>query len=273
MSNIMINKAAEAIASADCLLIIAGAGMGVDSGLPDFRGNKGFWKVHANFEKEGLSFQDLATPHWFDSNPSRAWGFYGHRHQLYKKTVPHKGFQILKKWFASKSTESFVYTSNVDGHFQKAGFSEQMVYECHGAINYFQCCSDCNNDIWHSPDFQFTVDEKQLLAEGELPSCINCGDIARPNILMFNDSYWLSHRSEQQAKRYKYWKGNIRDKSLTIIEVGAGISGCSARWESRQACNTLIRINPTDAAGKANTVSIQSGALDALLAINELLEN
>jgi len=271
MSKNIINKAAEAISSADCLLIIAGAGMGVDSGLPDFRGNKGFWKVHPHFKKEGLSFQDLASPHWFFNDPKRAWGFYGHRHQLYKNTVPHDGFHILKKWCLSKATESFVYTSNVDGHFQKAGFSEQMVYECHGSINYFQCCLDCVNNIWHCPDVQFTINEALLLAEGKLPSCIHCGGIARPNILMFGDSYWISTRSGQQAQRFKQWKNSIKDKTVTIIELGAGVSGCSARWESQQTTGTLIRINPTDAEGNGNTLSIKSGALGALLAIDELL--
>lgn len=60
MTNRVLNQAADAILSADYLLIIVGAGMGVDSGLPGFRGNQGFWKAHPAFK---LSFQDLANPH------------------------------------------------------------------------------------------------------------------------------------------------------------------------------------------------------------------
>ncbi len=59
MTNKVLNQAAEAIFSADCLLIIAGAGIGVDSGLSNFRGNQGFWKAHPAFKKEQLSFQGL----------------------------------------------------------------------------------------------------------------------------------------------------------------------------------------------------------------------
>ena len=55
-------RAAEAVASADALLVGAGAGMGVDSGLPDFRGDEGFWNAYPPFAQRGLSFMDLASP-------------------------------------------------------------------------------------------------------------------------------------------------------------------------------------------------------------------
>jgi NAD-dependent SIR2 family protein deacetylase len=271
MTNQSLVKAAEVIDSADCLLIIAGAGMGVDSGLPDFRGSQGFWKIHPNFKKEGLSFQDLANPQWFFNAPNRAWGFYGHRYQLYQKTEPHQGFQLLKKWSDAKSIDSFVYTSNVDGHFQKSGFSEQRVYECHGSINYLQCRDCCTDKIWSLPQLNLQIDVDQQLATGELPNCPLCGEIARPNILMFNDGFWLSNRSDQQNQKYKQWKKSIQDKTVAIIELGAGISGCSVRGENRQISEQLIRINPTDAEGNDKTVSIQLGALEALLAIDKLL--
>ena len=77
-----IARAAEAVASADALLVGAGAGMGVDSGLPDFRGDKGFWKAYPPFERLGVSFVDMANPGWFARDPELAWGFYGHRLEL-----------------------------------------------------------------------------------------------------------------------------------------------------------------------------------------------
>jgi NAD-dependent SIR2 family protein deacetylase len=77
-----INPVADAAAlmrEADGLLITAGAGMGVDSGLPDFRGNEGFWKAYPALAKAGLSFTSIACPDAFRRNPRQAWGFYGHR--------------------------------------------------------------------------------------------------------------------------------------------------------------------------------------------------
>src|SRR5438874_2311271 len=85
----LLQQAAKAVASADALLIGAGAGMGVDSGLPDFRGNQGFWKAYPPYAARGLSFSALANPQWFTSDPAFAWGFYGHRLNLYRQTQPH----------------------------------------------------------------------------------------------------------------------------------------------------------------------------------------
>ncbi len=112
-----LQKAADAIAAADALLIGAGAGMGVDSGLPDFRGAQGFWKAYPAYARLGLRFEALANPHWFENDPTLAWGFYGHRLNLYRATQPHAGFQILRKWAGRMRHGAFVFTSNVDGQF------------------------------------------------------------------------------------------------------------------------------------------------------------
>src|SRR4028118_1532836 len=93
-----IARAAQVIAQADALLITAGAGMGVDSGLPDFRGNEGFWKAYPPLQRLGISFVEMANPRWFHDDPHLAWGFYGHRLQLYRDTTPHQGFPILLEW-------------------------------------------------------------------------------------------------------------------------------------------------------------------------------
>ena len=80
-------QAAQVIADADALVIAAGAGMGVDSGLPDFRGNEGFWRAYPALAKANLNFAEVASPRTFVQDPSLAWGFYGHRLDLYRKTV------------------------------------------------------------------------------------------------------------------------------------------------------------------------------------------
>ena len=134
--------AAEQIAKADAIVIAAGAGIGVDSGLPDFRGNDGFWNAYPALAKAQINFTDIANPRVFHQQPELAWGFYGHRLDLYRKTVPHAGFGILKKWTDAKKG-SWVFTSNVDGQFQKAGFAKDQIHECHGSIHYLQCVDEC----------------------------------------------------------------------------------------------------------------------------------
>ena len=92
-----IEQAVAALRNADGLLITAGAGIGVDSGLPDFRGSAGFWRAYPALARARLHFQDIATPNSFTKTPHLAWGFYGHRLNLYRRTVPHAGFDLLRQ--------------------------------------------------------------------------------------------------------------------------------------------------------------------------------
>jgi NAD-dependent SIR2 family protein deacetylase len=140
-------RAARALETARSLVITAGAGMGVDSGLPDFRGDQGFWKAYPMYERLGLSFVDAANPQHFGDDPAFGWGFYGHRLNLYRATVPHAGFGLLRRWLERFSLEWFVVTSNVDGQFQKAGFDEERILEVHGSIHHLQCLAGCTDRI------------------------------------------------------------------------------------------------------------------------------
>ena len=95
----------------------------------------------------------MANPSWFRKDPELAWGFYGHRLNLYRNTIPHEGFNLLLNWSKEKSFGHFVFTSNVDGQvrvtlnyffidfyqFQKAGFDEDKIFEVHGSIHHIQC--------------------------------------------------------------------------------------------------------------------------------------
>ena len=62
-----IQRAADCIAAADALVITAGAGMGVDSGLPDFRGREGFWRAYPALASAGVAFEDIPTQKAFVS--------------------------------------------------------------------------------------------------------------------------------------------------------------------------------------------------------------
>lgn len=138
MDSKAIELAREAIQKADAIYITAGAGMGVDSGLPDFRGDEGFWKAYPVIAHLGIRFVEMANPKWFETDPHLAWAFYGHRLHLYRQTIPHEGFAMLKELVGDKK-DYFIFTSNVDGQFQKAGFDEDKIYECHGSIHHMQC--------------------------------------------------------------------------------------------------------------------------------------
>lgn len=267
-----IRQAADAIANAEALLLTAGAGMGVDSGLPDFRGNNGFWKAYPAFESRRLSFVDLANPRWFFDDPAQAWGFYGHRYLLYQITKPHPGFQILKSWESRFGMPTFVFTSNVDGHFERSGFNASQIVECHGSINHLQCAFGCTHDIWEFDSLSLQVDEQSFRANGELPKCRHCEFVARPNVLMFGDGMWVPDRSAMQESRYAMWLNSCTDKKLLVIECGAGKAVPTVRLESEMRADQLIRINPRDPQTPNRfDISIPMPALAALEAIDQLL--
>lgn len=270
-----IQQAAEAIENADAFLIAAGAGMGVDSGLPDFRGDDGFWKAYPPFRKLGLSFVEMANPQWYRRDPEVAWGFYGHRMNLYRATVPHAGFALLKKWTEQKPGGSFVFTSNVDGHFQRSGFAKESVMECHGSIHHAQCLDNCGAGIWSSLDYTVNIDEETFRAAQPLPLCPHCGSLARPNILMFGDFEWDEARTERQHHRFSEWIQSNNNRSIVIVEMGAGKAVPTVRHQcemlQRHIGATLVRINPRESEGPAGTISIASGALAALTMIEEQL--
>jgi NAD-dependent SIR2 family protein deacetylase len=268
-----LQAAAAAIRSAEALLIGAGAGMGVDSGLPDFRGNEGFWKAYPPFKKLGLSFVKLASPYWFRHDPEQAWGFYGHRRNLYRATQPHAGFAVLRKWCERVPGGYFVFTSNVDGHFQKAGFALDRIVECHGSVEHLQCMRYCTHEIWSAAPEPIEIDESTFRARPPLPTCPDCGGLARPNVLMFGDSEWLEHRTEEQHQRYAAWRKQIRGCRLAVIEIGAGTAVPTVRLECESAGGTLIRINLSEATAPNGGVALATGALKALRSIDASIES
>jgi NAD-dependent SIR2 family protein deacetylase len=272
MNEADLQGAAEALASAEALLIGAGAGMGVDSGLPDFRGTEGFWNTYPPYARLGLSFSELANPRWFANDPAFAWGFYGHRLNLYRATQPHDGFGILLSWARRMPGGGFVYTSNVDGHFQRAGFDPHQVLEVHGAIDWMQCMRDCGAGLFAADSYTIEIDESTKRAREPLPACPGCGALARPNILMFGDGGWDYSRSDEQENRFRSWLHKIAGQRLVVVECGAGTAIPTVRGMCEHAAQahrgTLVRINVREPQGPAGVISLATGALAALRAID-----
>ncbi|MBF0422523.1 MAG: NAD-dependent deacetylase [Magnetococcales bacterium] len=268
-------KAAGLLAEAEALMITAGAGMGVDSGLPDFRGNDGFWRAYPPMKKLGLTFMEMANPQGFIVNPSLAWGFYGHRLNLYRRTIPHEGYRLLKQWGEVKPLGYFVFTSNVDGQFQKAGLDPECIEECHGTIHQLQCIRPCSDALWDADPVTVEVDETRFLAQPPLPACIHCQGLARPNILMFGDGCWNDAHARRQGQRRHRWLEAVRSRKakLVIIELGAGLAVPTVRQFSQAVARLpethLLRINPRDVGiGADNHLALPSGALEGLLRLN-----
>lgn len=271
-------KAAKLISQADSLIIGAGAGMGVDSGLPDFRGNKGFWQAYPALGRAQLDFTDVASPLTFQKDPTLAWGFYGHRLALYRSTVPHAGFDILRRWSKSIPLGHWIFTSNVDGQFQKAGFEDDRINECHGSIHHLQCMTDCSSGVWRADDFIPDVDHETCRLRNAAPHCPVCGGLARPNIVMFSDWNWLHQRNEMQRRLESLWMAKVASSlgNVVVVEMGAGTAIPSVRHFShrigREFGARIIRINPRESeVPNTRDVSFATGALEALRGIDQAL--
>jgi len=276
LPELLIKNAAHIIKNAKAIIITAGAGMGVDSGLPDFRGPEGFWRAYPPYKNKGLTLPDVANPEWFEKDPEFAWGFYGQRYHLYSSTKPHAGFQILKNWSNNMKNNYFIFTSNVDGQFQKAGFDENRVVECHGSIHFLQSI-DGSSNIWSVPDnFNVEIDKDSLKAKPPLPMSpkdeYNKSQLARPNILMFGDYYWNSERTDIQHQRFDSWFHSIKHEPFVVIEIGAGLYVPTVQMQTEKLVELgnhkdtcYIRINPREnKVDGTKNISLPMGTLQAL---------
>lgn len=263
----MLSTAARWLAEADGLLITAGAGMGIDSGLPDFRGPGGFWAAYPALRGARLDFTEIANPAAFERDPTLAWGFYGHRLDRYRQTPPHAGFHLLRNLAQGLPKGAFVFTSNVDGQFQKAGFPTERVCEIHGSIHHLQCLSDCKGRIWSADGFVPQVDTAQCRLRNALPHCPDCGGLARPNILMFGDWGWVERRTAQQQQALAEWLPTV--DRLVCIEIGAGTQIPTVRRFSERCGGRLIRLNPNepDLPAGIEGVALPLGGLAGLMAL------
>ena len=241
-----------------------------------FAATTAFGKPIRRFRKLGLSFVDLADPRWFAENPAQAWGFYGHRLELYRRTDPHAGYQLLKQWAESKAHGGFSFTSNVDCHFQSAGFDTDRIVECHGSFSQLQCREPCTQALWSSADtkrLDRRVNNVSNRAIADVPSMR--GYFETEYLDVWATPTGSGDRTHDQNDRLNSWLSGIPKSAIAIIEIGAGTAVPSVRRfserlvEQKQA--TLIRINPRESLGPAGTISIAAAGLETLKQIDELL--
>jgi NAD-dependent SIR2 family protein deacetylase len=157
----------------------------------------------------------------------------------------------------------FVFTSNVDGQFQKAGFDPERLVECHGSIHHLQCMNDCTSAIWPADNVAPVVNLTRCRMVSEMPRCPHCGELARPNILMFNDGDWVPDRMEMQYAHLQTWVSSVQRP--VVIEIGAGTAIPSVRRLGEVFKGPLIRINPRESeVHRGSDIALPTGALNGL---------
>ncbi len=149
------------------LLVLTGAGVSAESGVPTFRGSNGLW--------ENEPVERVASPEGFEADPSRVWRFYSQRRAGAGGVVPNAGHHALAAVEQRMGDRFLLATQNVDGLHRRAG-SHRLV-EMHGQL-FTTRCSRCDR-----PPFP---DEQQYLDPAKLPRC-ECGALQRPHIVWFGE--------------------------------------------------------------------------------------
>ncbi len=160
------------------VLVLTGAGVSAESGVPTFRGMGGLW--------EGHRVEDVASPGGFAADPELVWRFYGLRREAAKKVHPNPGHVALAKLEQQLGERFLLATQNVDGLHARAG-SRRLV-AIHGELFMSRCVS-CNEPF---------ADENTYL-EGPLPTCPRCAGAVRPHIVWFGELLDSRHLAQVDA--------------------------------------------------------------------------
>lgn len=275
-------RTAQHVHDADVLLVAAGAGMGVDAGLPDYYG--GIHLAHPRISEMGLNIYDLSSHTLFEHNPTLAWGHWITRQREYMNTTPHTGYHILRDWSNNSQRSVRVVTTNLDRHFLRAGFASDNIFEMHGSMYDAQCMHDCGVDPWSLDISNMSpVDSNTMRLLGPSPLCIQCGGPARVCTSLATDGHWNSSQVDAARIRHEsFFRELTAEQILTVLEIGCGTVMPKVRIESTRIAEehrtrggraTHIRINlhQADINQHPDNISLPLGALEALRAINQLI--
>ena len=216
------------------LLVLTGAGVSAESGLPTYRGSGGLWRSHA--------FERLDSPEGFRADPSLVWRFYSERREAALAAQPNAGHRALAEVEQRMGERFLLVTQNVDGLHRRAG-SERLI-EIHGRLLGSRC-SRCRR-----PE---TPDETSY-PEGTVPRCDRCEGQLRPAVVWFGESLDPAHL-EAVDHFLERWSGR------RLVFLAAGTSG--AVWpaagfvdlaRARGAETWLVNAERADNAGRFDHV-------------------
>jgi NAD-dependent deacetylase len=201
-----------ALQNARRVVLLTGAGVSAESGVPTFRGTDGIWK---KFKPE-----ELATFDAFMANPQLVWEWYNHRRQIIRDVKPNPGHYAIAE-MAALFPHFTLVTQNVDGLHLKAGSPE--IYELHGNIHRNRCL-DCGATDF-ADDF------------AQIPPYCSCGGRLRPDVVWFGET--LPEDSLHQA----ILAAQHADLFFTVGTSGAVQPAASLPLWAKQNGALLVEIN------------------------------
>jgi NAD-dependent deacetylase len=174
-----MEEAAALIAACNKVTILIGAGLSAESGIPTFKGNDETWEV----EGRALSHTEMCRVDILQSYPLEFWQKHQMMHMRMRNSAPNEGHYAVAELYDSllrHGREVSVVTQNIDSLDRLVLGPEAALYELHGSLSQMRCMFACSEELFPAPDEEYLM---------TIPCCYNCGGPARPNILMFDESY------------------------------------------------------------------------------------
>jgi NAD-dependent deacetylase len=179
------------------VLVLTGAGVSAESGIPTFRGAEGFWTVGSRV----YAPQEMATRAFFHQDPQSVWSWYLYRRSLCRKAQPNAAHRALAHLEEALQERFVLVTQNVDGLHRRAGSSEARTFEIHGNLHRMRCTRSCSEETFPVPEGIGDWSREMRLGtrERELLRCPRCTGPARPHVLWFDESYNETHYRSESA--------------------------------------------------------------------------
>jgi NAD-dependent deacetylase len=163
-----VERLAELVRRLGPAVVLTGAGVSTESGIPDFRSPTGIW---ARYDP-----QEYATLDAFRADPVKVWSFYALRLRALTEAQPNAGHLALAELERAGHVRAVV-TQNIDLLHERAGSRD--VVEVHGSIRT-STCPGCGS--------RYTLDEVvRLLDESDAPRCPACGAVVKPDVVFFGE--------------------------------------------------------------------------------------
>jgi NAD-dependent deacetylase len=239
------HRARDLLRAATHVVVLTGAGVSAESGVPTFRGAGGLWK---QFRPE-----DLATPEAFVRDPRLVWEWYAMRRDTVVACEPNAAHRAMASFALTRRSMTIV-TQNVDGLHARAARAEAgsadataaMPLELHGSILRDRC-SGCDARSEPVP-----VDASSAAT---LPRCASCGELLRPDVVWFGEMLDAGVLSAADAAAAR------ADVCLVVGTSALVYPAAALPLRTRDRGGAIIEVNPEETAISAMAeVSIRGSA-------------
>jgi NAD-dependent deacetylase len=163
-----VDRLARLVRDRQPCVVLTGAGISTESGIPDFRSPTGIWARYDPMEYASISA--------FRRDPVKVWDFYARRLELLTRAEPNSGHRALAE-LERRGAVRAVVTQNIDALHGRSG--SQEVIEVHGSIRTASCLA-CGHRA-------ALADVVAALADAPAPACPSCGEIVKPDVVMFGE--------------------------------------------------------------------------------------